>query len=76
MRKRKEEKEKRARESGREEGAKERIALDMPILSSFSEVTGGRLQSRVLLAYVQSKTDSQENRVALGNNSLGHYNGV
>lgn len=76
MRKRKEEKEKRARDSGREEGVGERIALDMPILPSFSEVTGGRLQSRVLLAYVQSKTDSQENRVALGNNSLGHYNGV
>lgn len=76
MRKRKEEKEKRARKSGREKGVKERIALYMPILSSFSEVTGGRLQSRVLLAYLEFNTDSQENRVALGNNSLGHYNGV
>lgn len=54
---------------------KERIALYMPILSSFSEVTGGRLQSRVLLAYLESNKDSQKNRVALGNNSLGHSNG-
>lgn len=37
----------------------------MSILSSFLGVTGGGLQSRGLLAYVCSKTDSQENRAAL-----------